>query len=120
VVDLSSPSDKGKPIPVTSRDFEFTQRLFGELDHSLLGPFGDGKIIILNDLPMPKTWLLLLQSTLPQLPSLMLLRGLRIIVMMRGSIKRPTVRTVAEMTPMSLRLPRQQGAESGMLQGLLQ
>jgi hypothetical protein len=54
VVDLSSPSDKGKPIPVTSRDFEFTQRLFGELDHSLLGPFGDGKIIILNDLDEEK------------------------------------------------------------------
>jgi hypothetical protein len=49
VVDLSSPSDEGEPIPTTSRDFEFTQRLFGELDHSLLGPFGDGKIIILND-----------------------------------------------------------------------
>jgi hypothetical protein len=49
VVDLSSASDEGDPILDTSRDFEFTQRLFGELNCSLLGPPGDGKIIILSD-----------------------------------------------------------------------
>jgi hypothetical protein len=38
-----------KSIPDTSRDFEFTQRLFGELNYPLLRPLGDGKIIILID-----------------------------------------------------------------------
>jgi hypothetical protein len=30
----------------TSRDFEFAQWLYGELNRDLLGPLGDGKIII--------------------------------------------------------------------------
>jgi hypothetical protein len=49
VVDLSSPQDEGDPIHDTARDFEFTQRLFGELNRNLLGPFGDDKVIILSD-----------------------------------------------------------------------
>jgi hypothetical protein len=49
VVDLYSYSDEGEPILDTSRDFEFAQRLFGELNRSLLGSTGNSKIIILSD-----------------------------------------------------------------------
>jgi hypothetical protein len=48
VVDLSSSSDEENLIPDTSHDFEYTQRLYSELNHALLGPPGDGKIIILS------------------------------------------------------------------------
>jgi hypothetical protein len=48
-VDLYSPSDEEEPIHDTARDFEFTQRLFGELNRDLLGPPGDGKVIMLSD-----------------------------------------------------------------------
>jgi hypothetical protein len=33
----------------TTRDFEFAQHLFCELNRDLLGPPGDGKVIILSD-----------------------------------------------------------------------
>jgi hypothetical protein len=33
----------------TSRDAELARKLFGDLNHDILGPPGDGKIIILND-----------------------------------------------------------------------
>jgi hypothetical protein len=49
MINLSSSSDKEDLITATSSDFEFTQRLFGELNHVVLGPHGDGKIIILSD-----------------------------------------------------------------------
>jgi hypothetical protein len=49
VIDLSSSSDEEDLIAATSHDFEFTQRLFGELNCAVLGPPGDGKIIILID-----------------------------------------------------------------------
>jgi hypothetical protein len=45
----SSPLDEDKPIPDTACDFEFTQRLFGELNRDLLGPPDDSKVIILSD-----------------------------------------------------------------------
>jgi hypothetical protein len=49
VVDLSSSLDEENLIPDTSRDAEFTKRLFSDLNRGLLGPPGDGKIIILSD-----------------------------------------------------------------------
>jgi hypothetical protein len=49
VVDLSSPQGEKTLIHDTARDFEFTQRLFGELNRALLGPPTDGKVIILSD-----------------------------------------------------------------------
>jgi hypothetical protein len=49
VVYLSSPSDGEEPIHNIARDFEFAQRLFNELNRDLLGPLGDGKVIILSD-----------------------------------------------------------------------
>jgi hypothetical protein len=49
VIDLSSSSDEEDFIADTSHDFEFAQRLYGELSCAFLGPPGDDKIIILND-----------------------------------------------------------------------
>jgi hypothetical protein len=49
VIDLSSSSDEEDLIAATSRDFEFTQILLSKLNHAVLGPSGDGNIIILSD-----------------------------------------------------------------------
>jgi hypothetical protein len=48
-VDLSSSSDEGDLINDVSRDEELARRLFGDLNRDVLGPPGDGKIIILSD-----------------------------------------------------------------------
>jgi hypothetical protein len=49
VVDLSLSSDEEGLIVDVSRDEKFARRLFGDLNHDVLGPPDDGKIIILND-----------------------------------------------------------------------
>jgi hypothetical protein len=49
VVDLSSSSDEEGLIPDTLWDEEFARKLFGDLNSGVLGPPGDGKVIILND-----------------------------------------------------------------------
>jgi hypothetical protein len=49
VVDLSSSLDEEDVIPDTSRDFEFAQRLYGELNRALLGSSDDDNIIILSE-----------------------------------------------------------------------
>jgi hypothetical protein len=49
VIELSSSSNEEDLNTATSRDFEFAQRLFGELNRVVLGPPDDGKIIILSD-----------------------------------------------------------------------
>jgi hypothetical protein len=49
VVDLFSSSDEEDIIPNTSHDFEFTQRLYDELNRALVGPSDDGKIMINSD-----------------------------------------------------------------------
>jgi hypothetical protein len=49
VVDLSLSYDEEGLIADTSCDEEFTRRLFGDLNRDILGPLGDGKIIILSD-----------------------------------------------------------------------
>jgi hypothetical protein len=49
VVDLSSSSDEEGFIPDTMCDEEFVRRLFGDLNRDVLGPPGDGNIIILSD-----------------------------------------------------------------------
>jgi hypothetical protein len=41
--------DEEDHIINTSHDFEFAQRLYDELNHTVLGPPGDGNIIILSD-----------------------------------------------------------------------
>jgi hypothetical protein len=49
VIDLFSSLDEEEFVADTSRDFEFTQRLYGELNRDLLGPPDDGNVIILID-----------------------------------------------------------------------
>jgi hypothetical protein len=49
VIDLSLSSDKENIIAGTSRDAEFTKKLFGDLNRDILGPPGDDKVIILDD-----------------------------------------------------------------------
>jgi hypothetical protein len=49
VLDLSLSSDEEGLIPDTSRDEEFTRRLFGDLNRDVLGPPCDSNIIIIND-----------------------------------------------------------------------
>jgi hypothetical protein len=49
VIDLSSSSDEEDLITAASRDFEFTQRLFGELNRAVMGPLGNGKLIVLSN-----------------------------------------------------------------------
>jgi hypothetical protein len=49
MVYLSSSYDEESLIADVSRDEEFTRRLFGDLNHDVLGPSDDGKIIIISD-----------------------------------------------------------------------
>jgi hypothetical protein len=49
VMDLSSSSDDEGLITDVSWDEEFTRRLFGDFNRDVLGPSGDGKIVILSD-----------------------------------------------------------------------
>jgi hypothetical protein len=49
VINLSSSLDEEDLIVATSHDFEFAQRLIGVLNRAVLGPLGDGKIIVLSD-----------------------------------------------------------------------
>jgi hypothetical protein len=49
MTDLSSSLDEEDFIADTSNDFEFAQRLYGEPNRAVLGPPGDGRIIILSD-----------------------------------------------------------------------
>jgi hypothetical protein len=49
VVDLSSSSDEGDLIADVSWDEALARRLFGDLNHTVLGPPSDGKIIIFSD-----------------------------------------------------------------------
>jgi hypothetical protein len=49
VVDLFLLQGEENLIYDITHDFEFTQRLFDELNHAFLGPPEDGKVIILSD-----------------------------------------------------------------------
>jgi hypothetical protein len=49
VVDLSSSSDEGGLIADVLWDEAFVGRLFGDLNHDVLGPPSDGRIIILSN-----------------------------------------------------------------------
>jgi hypothetical protein len=48
-VDLASSSGEEDSVTDTSRDEELTRKLFGDLNRDILGPLGDGKIIVLSD-----------------------------------------------------------------------
>jgi hypothetical protein len=49
VIDLSSSSNEEDYVGDFARDFEFAQKVFGELNRDVLGLPGNGKVIILND-----------------------------------------------------------------------
>jgi hypothetical protein len=49
VINLSSSSDEEDLIIDTSHDEELVRRLFGDLNHIILGSLSDDKIIILSD-----------------------------------------------------------------------
>jgi hypothetical protein len=48
-VDLASSSGEEDSFTDTSRDEELARKLFGDLNRDILGPPGDGKIIVLSD-----------------------------------------------------------------------
>jgi hypothetical protein len=48
-VDLASSSGEEDSFTDTSRDEELAKKLFGDLNRDILGPPGDGKIIVLSD-----------------------------------------------------------------------
>jgi hypothetical protein len=48
-VDLALSSSEEDSVADTSRDEEFTRKLFGDLNRDILGPPGDGKIIVISD-----------------------------------------------------------------------
>jgi hypothetical protein len=48
-VDLALSSGKEDSVADTSRDEELARKLFGDLNRDILGPPGDGKIIVLSD-----------------------------------------------------------------------
>jgi hypothetical protein len=49
MIDLSSSSDEENFIVDTSCDVKLSKKRFGDLNSDILGPPGDGKIIILDD-----------------------------------------------------------------------
>jgi hypothetical protein len=49
MIDLSLSLDEKNFIADTSHDAEFTKKLLGDLNCDILGPPGDGKVIILDD-----------------------------------------------------------------------
>jgi hypothetical protein len=46
---LALSSSEEESITDTSRDKEFARKLFGDLNHDILEPPGDGKIIVISD-----------------------------------------------------------------------
>jgi hypothetical protein len=134
VIDLSSSSDEEDLIAATSHDFEFAQRLFSELNSTVLGPHNDSKIIILSDsdeeeVCEEKTTVIEdaaasiavnPASTASANADNVPVGAKMIIVMIRALIRRLTATPAADVTPASLRLPHQEGAEAGVLQEELQ
>jgi hypothetical protein len=49
VVDLALSLSEEDSVADTSRDEEFTRKLFSDLNRDILGPPGDGKIIVISD-----------------------------------------------------------------------
>jgi hypothetical protein len=93
----------------TSRDEEFTRKLFGDLNCDILGPPGDGKIIIIDDSDDddevqeegttdidPRQFLLL--------PPMLLQGPVSLIVMLRGPSRRSMVAVTVNVAPARLRL----------------
>jgi hypothetical protein len=115
MIDLSSSLDEENFVADTSRDVEFANKLFVDLNHDILGLPGDGKVIILDDFDEEKeaqeektVGTKLSTRHQPPLPSpTMLLWGRKvIIVMIRDLIKRLAMAMTTEVAPVNLRPPR--------------
>jgi hypothetical protein len=136
VIDLSLSSDLEDLITATSHDFEFTQRLFGELNRDALGSPDNDKTIILSNFDEEEvheekatniedvaasaavnpTSTTFADANADDAPT-----GQKTsIVMIMPLIIRLAATTTVEVMPASLRLPRQEGAEADVLQGELQ
>jgi hypothetical protein len=90
VVDLSS--DEEDIFPDTSRDEEFSKRLFGDLNCGLLGLPGNGNVIILNDTTDAEDAPSSVVNSWPQPPLLLMpmmhLMGCKMIVMVAAPLIR--------------------------------
>jgi hypothetical protein len=121
MIKLSLSSDEENFIANTSRDAEFTKKLFGDLNCNILRPLGDGKVIILDDFDEEKevqeqkmagTKLVATSAAVnPALTTSVVADnapvGVKtIIVMIRGPITRLVAATTTEVVPGSLRPPR--------------
>jgi hypothetical protein len=126
VVDLSSSSDEGDLINDVSRDEELARRLFGDLNRDVLGPPGDGKIIILSDSDEKEedvreekttgtedeaTSAVVNPASIASADADDAPTGVKMIIeMIAHPIRRLTAATVAKTTLGCLRLPHQVGA----------
>jgi hypothetical protein len=116
MIDLSLSSDEENFIADTSRDVEFTNKLFGDLNHDILGLPGDGKVIVLDDFDEEKeaqkektigTKLMTTSAAVnPPSPTMLLCGRKAIIAMIRDLIKRLAMVMTTEVAPVSLRPPR--------------
>jgi hypothetical protein len=120
MIDLSLSSDEENFITDTSRDAEFARKLFSDLNRDILGPPGDGKVIILDDSDEEKeapdekttnTELTATSAAVNPAPTASAAvddapEGVKmIIVMIRGLIRRPVAATAMEVAMVRLRPP---------------
>jgi hypothetical protein len=133
MTDLSSSSDDENFIVDTSRDAELAKKLFDDLNRDILGPLGDGKIIVIDDseeeneaqeektIGIESTTASASTDPASSAPTStdLLLQGRRsIIVMIREPIRRLMAATTADVAPVSRRLPHQEQVVAvGVLQG---
>jgi hypothetical protein len=112
MINLSLYSDEENFIADTSRDAEFTRKLFCDLNCDILGSPGDGKVIILDDSDEEKealdekmagTELVATSVVVNPAPTTSAAaddapEGVKmIIVMIRGPIRRPMAATTMEV-----------------------
>jgi hypothetical protein len=133
MTDLSSSSDDENFIVDTSCDAELAKKLFDDLNRDILGPLGDGKIIVIDDseeeneareektVDIESTTASASTDPASSAPTStdLLLQGRRsIIVMIREPIRRLMAATTADVAPVSRRLPHQEQVVAvGVLQG---
>jgi hypothetical protein len=118
MIDLSLSSDEKNFIANTSRDAEFIRKLFGDLNHDILGPLGDSKVIILDNFDEEKeasdektigtelvaTSAAVNPATTTSAAADDAPEGAKtVIVMTRGPIKRPVAATTMEVATVRLR-----------------
>jgi hypothetical protein len=120
MIHLSLSLDEENFIADTSCDAEFVSKLFGDLNRNILGPPGDGKVIILDDSDEEKeasddkmagTKLAATSAAVNPAPTASAVvddapEGAKmIIVMIRGLIRRPVVAMTMEVATVRLRPP---------------